>query len=195
VGGSSPFEISRPLFATAENAGQNSAYKLIDLAVVRLTAIEKQKLSQSFQFVPESAIEHSTTSCTSDDFAVVGYPGIEGNLNCFHPATSTITCNVTALPAILDRNYRHHSIDTKPSWYLRLGFKPFLPFLRTIGFRMRKLNGFSGGPIFRCSETGSWSFAGISVETYTRRNKLTLVGVSSKAVNDVIRHWWDLLVK
>jgi hypothetical protein len=167
---------------------------LIDLAIIRLTEIEKQNLSQRFQFVPENAFEQSASSCTSNDFAVVGYPGNEGNLNCFHPATSTITCNVTSLPAIFDHNYRHHDIDAEPTWFLRLGFKPFMPYLRTIGLKMRKLNGFSGGPILRCSETGSWSLAGISVETHNRRNKLTLVGVSAKAVKDVIRHWWDLLV-
>jgi hypothetical protein len=193
VGGSSPFTISRPILATIN---QNSPYSLIDLAIIRLTETEKENLSRRFQFVSEVDIEHSSASVQSDDFAVVGYPAEEGRSNTFLRERSSISFNVSALPAVFDHNFRQRSIDANPSWHLKLGFKPFLPYLREeLGLKMRKLNGFSGGPILRCSEVGTWSLAGVSVQTYHRRAKLTLVGVSAKALIDVIRHWWDALEK
>lgn len=194
VGGSKPFQILRPLLATSQHQDHDSPYRMIDLGIVRLTEAERQNLSCRFEFVPETAIEGSGGAFPFSNFAVVGYPGIEGVPNLFRKDTSSLTSNIACLPANLDQSFRCRAIDAEPSWFLRLEFSRYMPYLRNCGFKLRKLDGFSGGPILRSLKPDGWSLAGISVETTSpQRKKFTLIGISARAVKDVIVHWWDQL--
>ncbi|MDZ4404599.1 MAG: hypothetical protein U1A53_18155 [Prosthecobacter sp.] len=160
----------------------------VDFAVVLLQPNEVANLSARTLFIPEGAIEGPMAEDLSDDFGVFGFLGHHNEVDTVN---GTLEANAVEFPAKKTHKFQTRQTRAHPTWYLPLMFEPgeikkSLP----PNFDIRRLGGMSGGPIFRYSNDGLRSLAGIAIEHHPSRKRQVLLGLRSCVIRNLLTRWW-----
>ncbi len=192
VRGNPPFFINRPVHVTQLSPGVSREADPFDFGAVSLRPNEVKNLSASMEFIPEDSIEGAITEDCSDDFGVFGFPARDNEVDneCL-----TLPANAIELPAKKNMKFRNLQTRRHPKWYLPLVFDP-RNIEKTIGTDFVIPSppcGMSGGPIIRYSSEGLRSLAGIVTEHH--RKRLTLLGLRSSVIRELLNKWWSEIVE
>jgi len=191
VGGATPsFTLERPFMVTQLKQGQRRDDDPVDFAACVLTEDEASRLEVRCDFITYDQLEAVGATAQVNDFKLIGFPG---NDNCCSPTKRTLSANALHVPTFLHPSFQDEKVKENPCWYVPVYYDcDELESEDRKDFNVPvKVNGFSGGALWRCKNADPCVFMGMPIAQFAEQK--CILCLSFSAILDLLSNWWEKL--